>query len=134
MAEQRALVLIDGQIQELPIGDTLAGAGGLLNNMTQTEITTTTYSTVSADFAGNVIRRMNNAAAQTITIEPSMTRDQPVTFIRVGVGAVSFQAGAGVTIHSAGGNLSIADRYGSATLVPDTATADTYYLIGNLTT
>lgn len=133
MAEQRALVLIDGQIQELPIGDTLAGAGSE-STMIQTEITDVAYSTVNADFSGNVIRRMNNAATQTITIEPSMTGGQPVTFIRVGAGAVSFTAGSGVIILSAGGNLSIADRYGSATVVPDATTADTYYLIGNLTT
>jgi hypothetical protein len=104
------------------------------STMVQTEITTTTYSTVNGDFSGNVIRRMNNGSTQTITIEPSMTGGQPVTFIRVGAGAVTFAVGAGVTIHSAGSNLSIADRYGSATLIPDTTTADTYYLIGNLTT
>lgn len=28
MAERTALVIIDGQIQQLPVGDTLAGAGG----------------------------------------------------------------------------------------------------------
>lgn len=231
MAERRPIVLISGELQELPVGDILPGAGGLQNNyaattapavtddsgagyavgsewidvtndnsyvcvdasvgaavwqqtngaggggsttftdltdtpanftgqalkavrvnagetaleyidfsavagsaMVQTEITVTAYSTVNDDFAGNVIRRMNNAATQTVTVEPSMTGGQPVTFIRVGAGAVSFAAGAGVTIHSAGGNLSIADRYGSATLVPDATTADTYYLIGNLTT
>lgn len=135
MAEQRALVLIDGQIQELPIGDTLAGVQGVAGStMVQTEITATAYSTVNGDFSGNIIRRMNNGSAQTITIEPSMTGGQPVTFIRVGAGAVTFAAGSGVTIHSAGGNLSIADQYGSATLVPDATTANTYYLIGNLTT
>ena len=104
------------------------------SKMVQTEITATAYSTVSGDFAGNVIRRMNNAATQTITIEPSMTGGQPVTFVRTGAGAVSFAAGVGVTIQSAGGNLSIADQYGSATLIPDATTAETYYLIGNLTT
>lgn len=133
MAEQRALVLINGQIQELPIGDTLVGTDSD-STMVQTEITDIAYSTVNGDFSGNVIRRMNNGSAQTITIEPSMTGGQPVTFIRVGTGTVSFSAGAGVTILSAGGNLSIADRYGSATVVPDATTANTYYLIGNLTT
>lgn len=102
--------------------------------MTQTEITATAYSTVSADFTGNVVRRMNNASAQTVTVEPNMTGGQPVTFIATGAGAVSFVAGTGVTIHSAGGNLTIAGQYGSATLIPDADTADTYYLIGNLTT
>lgn len=102
--------------------------------MLQTEITATAYSTVSADFGGNVIRRMNNAATQTITVEPSMTGGQPVTFIRTGAGAVTFAAGTGVTIQSAGGNLSIANQYDFATLIPDADTANLYYLIGNLTT
>lgn len=102
--------------------------------MTQTEITATAYSTVSADFAGNVVRRMNNASAQTVTVEPNMTGGQPVTFIAAGAGAVSFVAGTGVTILSAGGNLTIAAQYGSASLIPDADTADTYYLVGHLTT
>ncbi|AID16849.1 hypothetical protein vBDshPR2C_34 [Dinoroseobacter phage vBDshPR2C] len=117
-----------------PAGVSLVGPEGPVTTMVQTEITATAYSTVSADFAGNVVRRMNNAAAQTITVEPSMTGGQPVTFIATGAGAVSFVAGVGVTILSAGGNLTIADQYGSATLIPDANTAETYYLIGNLTT
>jgi hypothetical protein len=133
MAEQRALVLIDGQIQELPIGDTLAGAGGIVE-MVQTEITATAHTLDNADLAGNVIRRMSNAGTTTITIAPDLTGTEPVTFIRTGAGAVTFAAGAGVTLLSAGGNLSIADQYGSATLIPDSTTANTYYLIGNLTT
>jgi len=134
MSERRPIVLIDGDLRELPTGDTLPeSGGGGATAMVQTEIVATAYSTVNGDFAGNVIRRMNNAATQTITVEPSMTGEQPVTFIRTGVGAVTFAAGTGVTILSAGGNLSIADQYGSATLVPDATTANTYYLIGNLT-
>ncbi|ACL81382.1 hypothetical protein [Sulfitobacter phage EE36phi1] len=134
MAEQRALVLIDGQIQELPIGDTLAGVVGSPSSMVQTEITATAYSTMNDDFAGNVVRRMNNSTTQTITVEPSMTGGQPVTFIRVGTGVVTFAAGSGVTILSAGSHLSIASRYGSATLIPDATTANTYYLVGHLNT
>ena len=133
MAEQRALVLINGQIQELPIGDTLADVSSG-STMIQTEITATAYSTVNGDFSGNVIRRMNNTSAQTITVVPSMTGGQPATFIATGTGKVTFAAGIGVTIHSAGGKLSIAARYGSATLIPDVNTANTYYLVGHLTT
>ncbi len=117
-----------------PAGVSLVGPEGSVATMVQTEITATAYSTVNGDFAGNVIRRMNNVSAQTITVEPSMTGGQPVTFIAAGAGAVSFAEGVGVTIHSAGGNLTIADQYGSATLIPDADTANTYYLIGNLTT
>lgn len=132
MAERKPIVIIDGDLQELPTGDTLPGSGGV--GMIQSEIITTTYSTINADFAGNVIRRMNNVSAQTITVEPSMTGGQPVTFIATGAGAVSFVAGTGVTINSADGNLSIAAQYGSASLIPDVDTADTYYLVGHLAT
>ncbi|UAT28878.1 tail protein [Dinoroseobacter phage vB_DshP-R7L] len=108
-----------------------APSGGS-SSMVQTEITATAYSTVNGDFAGNVVRRMNNAATQTVTVEPSMTGGQPVTFIRTGAGAVTFAAGTGVTIHSINSLLSIDSQYGSVSLIPDATTANTYYLIGNL--
>lgn len=103
-------------------------------SMVQTELPGTTHTVDDTDLSGNVIRRMNNAAATTITVAPSLTGTEPVTFIQTGAGVVSFAAGVGVTLHSAGGHLSIADQYGSATLIPDSTTADTYYLIGNLVT
>jgi hypothetical protein len=104
------------------------------SRMSQGEETGTTYSTVDDDWIGNVVKKMNNASAITVTVDSPPADPQPCTFVQTGAGAVSFVAGSGVTIHSAGGNLTIADQYGSATLIPDTDVADTFYLIGNLTT
>lgn len=210
MAERRPLVVIDGQVQELPSGDTTPSSGGgsttftgltdtpgalgtsgqipavngagdalewidaptdgqdgdpgadgadgqgvpvggstgqILakidgtdyntewinapsNSMTQTEITATSYTAVSADFAGNIVRLMNNASAQTITVNSGLTAPEPLTVVQIGAGTVSFAAGASVTIYSLDSNLDIAGQYGSATLIPiDT---DTYVLVGAL--
>lgn len=104
-------------------------AGG---SMVQTEVVSTAYSTQEADFAGDVVRRMNNASAITVTVEPSMTNQQPCTFIQTGAGTVTFAQGTGVTIQSLSGNLDIAGQYGSATLIPDVDTANLYYLVGAL--
>lgn len=109
-----------------------AGPSG--SNMVQTELTGTTHTVNNTDLAGNVVRRLNNAAAITVTVAPSLTGTEPSTWIQTGVGQVTFAAGAGVTILSADGNLSIAAQYGSASLIPDADTADTYYLVGHLTT
>ena len=101
-------------------------------SMKQTEITATSYSTVNADFAGSVVRRMNNASAITVTVEPGMVGDQPCTFIQTGAGTVSFAAGSGVVINSLDSNLDIAGQYGSATLIPDVDNSNTYFLVGAL--
>ncbi|ANJ20687.1 virion protein [Dinoroseobacter phage DS-1410Ws-06] len=100
-------------------------------DMVQTEITGATYSTQVSDFAGNVVRRMNSASGQTVTVEPDIT-GQPVTFIQAGAGTVTFAAGTGVTINSLNSNLAIAGQYGSVTLIPDVDTANTFYLVGAL--
>ena len=42
MAERRPIVLVDGDLQELPAGDTLPGAGGLQNNYAATTAPTVT--------------------------------------------------------------------------------------------
>lgn len=194
MTERRPLVIIDGELQEIPTGDTInntiaPGTGGLFDNltattdpgvsndttesyvvgsmwinvtddksficldnstgaavwtevtasvsapsMTQTELTGTTHTVDNTDLAGSVVRRLNNAAAITVTVAPSLTGTEPCTFIQTGAGQVTFAEGTGVTIHSADGNLSIAAQYGSASLIPDADTADTFYLVGHLTT
>lgn len=46
MAVRRPLVMVNGQLQELPIGDTLAGAGG---SSTPTKVAPTGTFTVAAD-------------------------------------------------------------------------------------
>lgn len=131
MAERRPLVLVSGELQELPTGDTFPGSG---SSMVQTELNGTTHIVDNVDLAGNVVRRLNNAGTITVTVPAGLTGAEPVTFIQTGAGAVSFSAAVGVNILSAEGNLSIASQYGSASLIPDSTTADTYYLVGHLAT
>jgi len=92
-----------------------------------TTITTDT-SITNADLVGNVFYDVSAAAI--ITIPPGLTGTEPVTFQQTGVGDVTFAAGVGVTIQAFGGNLSIADQFGSVSLVPKGG--DVYGLIGAL--
>lgn len=101
---------------------------------TQTEITGTTYTTLEADFAGDVLRKVNDASGTTITVAAGLSNNEPCTFIQTGSGQITFAEDVGVTINSADGNLLTRARYSSATLIPDKAVADTFYLIGDLTT
>jgi len=108
------------------IADLAAGASG----NTVEDVTGTTYTTVIADFNGGKIKRMNNAAAQTVTVAPSLSGNQSCFFYQFGAGSVTFAAGAGVTIHSLGDDLAISGRYGSVALIR-TGT-DEYLLVGAL--
>jgi len=112
-----------------PAGVSLVGPAA---TMVQSELTGTTHTVDNTDLAGNVVRKLNNAAAITVTVAPSLTGTEPATFIQTGAGAVTFAPGAGVTINSTSGNLTIGNQYSSASLIPDAVIADTYYLIGHL--
>jgi hypothetical protein len=101
-------------------------------DMVQTELTGTTHTVDNTDLAGNVVRKLNNAGAITVTVAPSLTGTEPATWIQTGAGAVTFAPGAAVTINSAGGNLTIGAQYGSVTLIPDDTLTDTFYLVGSL--
>jgi hypothetical protein len=74
------------------------------------------------------------ASAVTATVDPDSTVDFPISTVLTieqnGVGAVTFAAGGGVTINSAGGNLAMAAQYGVASLVK--VAANTWTLMGNL--
>lgn len=111
--------------------DTKLEASALL--MTQTEVTGTTYTTLEADFAGNVIRRMNDGTGVTITVAAGLSNQEPATFIQTGAGQVTFAPDTGVTINSADGKLKLRTQFSSATLIPDVTTANTYYLVGDIT-
>ena len=101
----------------------------------QAEIVTTTYSTLNSDFGSpSQLKRVNNATGCTLTITAGHTNKEPCTFIQTGAGQITFTPDVGVTILSADGHLLTRVQYSSATLVPDSATADTYYLIGDITT
>lgn len=112
--------------------DAKAAASAVL--MTQTEITGTTYTTLEADFAGNVIRRMNDGTGVTITVAAGLSNQEPATFIQTGAGQITFAPDTGVTINSADGKLKTRVQFSSATLIPDVTTANTYYLVGDITT
>lgn len=53
MAERKPLVLINGQLQELPVGDTLPGSGGLQNNYAATTAPTVTDDSASSYSVGS---------------------------------------------------------------------------------
>lgn len=82
-------------------------------------------------FAANVLTRVNSAGSVTLTIPAGLRAVQPATVARMGSGAVTFAAGAGVTIFSEGGALSIGAQYAIAMLRP-LPTADQYLLTGRI--
>lgn len=86
------------------------------------------------DFAGNRVIRLTNASAMNFTVNSGLTNKQPLTLIQTGAGQVTVVAGASVTIHSAGGALKLSGQYSAGTLIPDADTADTYYLVGDIST
>lgn len=90
------------------------------------------YTVSNADLAGNMVRRFSFSSAGTVTVPAGLTGTEPMTVIGTGSGAVSIVADTGVTINSADDLLSLRTQYSSATLIPDADTADTYYLIGDL--
>lgn len=99
-------------------------------NVTLPTQNTANVTLTDADFAGNVIRRFSSASDLTITVNTGITGTEPFTAIRKGLGAVTFVAGAGVTINSVAGNLALRAQYSSGTLIREGV--DTYILIGDL--
>lgn len=85
-----------------------------------------TVNTISGNYTlalgdkGNVILETVDAGAQTITIPPNSSVAFPVgsviEVVRIGAGLPTFAAGAGVSIQSPLGGLTIPTQYGSATL------------------
>lgn len=100
-----------------PVPDTLSSTG-------------TDRVVTDADLFGNQILECNNAAANTVTVNTGLDPVTPLRVIQMGSGQTSFVAGSGVTIHSLGGNLSLAGQYASALLIPKGT--DTYLLVGDL--
>lgn len=83
-----------------------------------------------AMLVGDIYQPVNSATAVTITVPPSLTNLQPCTFEATGVGVVTFAAGIGVTINSAGGLLGISGQFAAVTLIPKGS--DVYSLVGSL--
>ena len=104
-----------------------------LNNQVGTTYTTVLSDGIYTGSIGNLIT-FNNASAQTVTIPPNSSVAYPIgTTLQVaqlGAGKVTFAAGSGVTINSAGGLKSIGAQYAAATLIQ--TAANTWLLIGSL--
>jgi hypothetical protein len=86
------------------------------------------YSIVSADL-GTTIR--STSTAITITIDDVLTNQgDRIDFIQAGAGQITFAAGSGVTLYSAGGDLKTSKQYAAVSVV--FGGSGVYYLIGNL--
>jgi hypothetical protein len=89
-----------------------------------------TTDTLAATDNGKILYTTNGSAV-TITVPPDIFAvDDMLVVIQEGAGKVSFAEGSGVTVNSAGDYLSIAARYGSATLIA--RGSNTFDLIGLL--
>jgi hypothetical protein len=95
--------------------------------------TGTTYTLVLAD-AANKLVTLNNAAAITVTIPPSIfSAGQQINLQSIGAGLTTFAAGAGVTITSTGASAAapiLRAQYSGATVI--CVASDTFTVIGDL--
>lgn len=159
MTERLPLVIIDGQVQELPSGDSIPGTSSSVSfpdmtgnagkhlavNATEDAVewvaqsgnSGVSHTTRSSSFSinntmldGNVVITASSASAIIVTVPSGLTGTEPVTVIGAGAGTVTF-AVSGTTILSADGALDLRTQYSSAMLMP-TEVADTYYLVGDL--
>jgi hypothetical protein len=94
------------------------------------KLRTASFSLISEDFDGNRYVEAAGASTITITIPSGLTTAGPLIVERTGAGAVTFAAGAGVTINSAGSLLDIGSQFGAVTVIPKGG--DVYALIGDL--
>lgn len=92
----------------------------------------TTYTLVLQD--DGLWKRCTNAAAVTITIPPNSSVAFPVNsaviFSQDGAGQVTIAAGAGVTLHSAGGLVATSAQYAVVQIFQNTA--NVWTLFGSL--
>lgn len=119
-------IIVDGYDATGPQGEQANGT----RNLTLQEDTTTAYVVVNGDLDGNVFHEQNNAAANTVTVNNTLTGAEPLTVMQTGAGQTTFVAGAGVTINSAGGLLALSGQYSSGTLIP--VGSNVYRLVGDL--
>ncbi|CAB4142211.1 hypothetical protein UFOVP440_15 [uncultured Caudovirales phage] len=94
--------------------------------------TGTTYTLVAVDL-GKLVT-LSNASGITLTVPPSVfVAGNIINIQQIGVGQVTFAAGAGVTITSTGANAAapkITSRYGAATVI--CTASNVFTIIGGL--
>jgi hypothetical protein len=103
--------------------------GGLIN-LTLNAQTGTTYTPIASD-SGKLVT-LSNAAAITLTLPPSIyATGEQINFVQLGAGQVTFAAGVGVTIVSAGATVAapkIGKQYAAATAI--CTASNTFLVIG----
>jgi len=94
---------------------------------------TTTAYTPDVDDVGQIIT-LSNAAATTLTLPQDSASDIPVgssiTFIQIGAGQVTVQAGAGATLNSPGPTNKFRAQYSTVTAIK--RAANTWVIAGDL--
>lgn len=76
---------------------------------------TTTYSTQSSD--ANKIIYSTGGSSYTITVANVLTAGQWIDVVQYGAGQITFAAGSGATLQSAGGRLKTSAQYSMATII-----------------
>lgn len=114
MADRKALVMIGGEMQELPAGDALGIEEPRFRAVnTQAD----DYTLVLADAARQIL--MSKATATTLTVPPessvAFATGTVIPVTQYGAGAVTIAAGSGVTIRTSE-TLNLAKQYASASL------------------
>jgi hypothetical protein len=88
----------------------------------------TTYSTLSSD--KDKLIQTTSSSAVTITVDNNLTAGQRIDVIQDGSGQITFAAGTGVTLQSAGGKLKTTAQYSAATIF--CVSSGQYRVIGDL--
>lgn len=114
--------------------DAAIGSNDWQSNVTPTTIVidaTTARVLSTADLNGDVIIKMTNASANTITIDTGLVDTGVVTVIQFGAGQTTIVQGT-ATLFSANGDLLLANQYSSCSIIP--MGSDVYVVVGDLTT
>lgn len=88
------------------------------------------YATVSDDFSGDLLIQMDVTSANTLTVAPGMTGDEPLEVAQAGTGQTTIAAGAGVILLAAGGALRLRARHSVAKIAK--VATNTYRVWGDL--
>lgn len=90
---------------------------------------TTTYSTLASD--ANKIIYSTGGSAYTITVANVLTAGQWIDVVQYGAGQITFAAGSGVTLNSAGAKFKTTTQYSAATII--CVASGLYVVVGDLT-